>query len=90
MYIIAQHQISDPQKFWDKAKVVLSDLPAGLKFHQTFPNKDGNFTLCVWEADSVEQLQRWLDDVTRSLSTNTYYEVDAELAMGLPASAVHA
>ena len=42
MFIVIQHQISNPEKFWGTAQEATSKLPAGLKLHSSFPNADGS------------------------------------------------
>ena len=38
MYIIAEHEISNPKSFWEIAKSDTASLPSGLKLHQILPN----------------------------------------------------
>lgn len=60
----------------------------GLQF---YPSADGSAVTCLWEADSVEAIQQYVDATLGDSSQNTCYEVDAEQAfaeqpLGLPAS----
>jgi hypothetical protein len=41
----------------------------------------------LWEADSIDSLQEWLDPATAGVTENTYIEVDEENAVGLPTAA---
>ena len=82
MYSIAIHQISDPDAFWAGAQEM--QLPDGMTLHTVAPNSDGTRAVCVWEADSVESVRDFVESVAGQISTNEYFEVDAEKAMGLP------
>jgi hypothetical protein len=82
MYSIAIHQISDPEAFWAGAQEM--QVPEGLTLHTVAPNGDGTRAVCVWEADSVESVRDFVESTAGHISTNEYFQVDAEKAMGLP------
>jgi hypothetical protein len=48
------------------------------------PGMDGHKADCVWEANSVEALQIFLDREIGSGATNEYFQVDDASALGLP------
>jgi hypothetical protein len=65
--------------------------PAGARGLQFYPSRDGSAVTCLWEADSVEAIQGYVDRTLGDSSRNTCYEVNAEQAfaerpLGLPAS----
>ena len=39
---------------------------------------------CLWESNSVDELCKYADAVMGDPSENSYFEVDAEIARGLP------
>jgi hypothetical protein len=85
MLVIAQHtNINDPEAFWAKAQAVVSSTPAGTKVLSVFPSQDGKTGTCIWEANSADQLQTFLDGASEGLATNFCYEVDEANAIGLP------
>jgi hypothetical protein len=85
MLVIAQHtKITDPQTFWEKAKMVVGNTPAGMSVLSVFPSQDGKTGTCIWEAGNAEALQKFLDDASEGLATNYCYEVNETAAMGLP------
>ena len=85
MLVIAQHtNINDPEAFWAKAQAVVSSTPAGTKVLSVFPSQDGKTGTCIWEANSADQLQTFLDGASEGLATNFCYEVDEVNAIGLP------
>ena len=58
---------------------------------QFYPSQDGSAVACLWQAESVQSVQDYVDSTLRDSSDNTCYEVDAEHAFadqpaGLPAS----
>ena len=85
MLVIAQHtNITDPQAFWSKAQSVIGNTPAGTSVLSVSPSQDGKTGTCVWEATSVDELQKFLDTASEGLATNFCYEVNEAMAIGLP------
>jgi hypothetical protein len=85
MNIVAQHRITDPEKFSavDAAEIA-EGAPAGVQLRQFFPPQDGQAAICLWEADSIDTLRDYLDPATAGVTENTYFEVDADRSLGLP------
>ena len=79
MYIVAQHRINDPARFWS-----LSPEGAGATLHAAYPSNDKTNGVCLWESDSVDALRDSLDTLVGDAAENTYFEVDAGVAVGLP------
>ena len=88
MFIIAQHTISDPERFSAAVEAGMKDLPADVRLHSAIPSSDGSRSTCLWEAGSLEAVTALVEDSVGDVSTNEYYEVDAQSAVGLPAPAV--
>ena len=84
MFIIAHHKVSDPETFWAKAQAVVSSAPEGAKLDAVYPSQDGKTGTCIWEGNSVAEIQNFLDDAAAGLATNFCYEVNEEVAIGLP------
>ena len=59
----------------------------GFKLRQFLPPQDGSVATCLWEADSIDSLQEWLDPATAGVTENTYIAIDDENAIGLPEAA---
>jgi hypothetical protein len=88
MYVVVQHRITDPEKFYSiDAEEVAGGGPPGVQGRQFFPSQDRSAAVCLWEADSIDALRDYLDPATAGASENTYFEVNGELAMGLPETA---
>ena len=85
MLVIAQHTNStDPAAFWEKAQSVVGATPVGTSVLSVFPSQDGKTGTCIWEAQSADQLQQFLDEASEGLATNYCYEVNEAAAIGLP------
>ena len=88
MQVVVQHRISDPEEFFSAdAQEVAENAPSGVQARQFFPSQDRSTAVCLWEGDSIDAVRSYVDSVTGDSSQNTYFEVDAELAMGLPEAA---
>lgn len=86
MYIIVEHEISNPKTFWETAQTATAALPSHLKVHQTLPNREGTKAVCLWEARGVDEVKELVEKAVGNVSSNTYFAVEAEKAMGLPTS----
>jgi hypothetical protein len=85
MLVIAHHiNINDPETFWSKAQTVVSSAPAGTNVLAVYPSADGKTGTCIWEGDSAEQIQIFLDEAAAGLATNFCYEVNEAASLGLP------
>jgi hypothetical protein len=83
-YIVAIHEISDPERFWGAADP--SRVPPGIALHQSYPREGGTRAVCLWEADSVAVVRDLIEDVVGDASNNEFFEVDTTHAglRGLP------
>jgi hypothetical protein len=84
MFIAVKHTISNPGEFWSRAQAALPNLPEGIKIHQVMPNATGDDAVCLWEANSHEQLRDYLESNTGDVAHNHYIVVNDATAMGLP------
>ena len=84
MYVVVNHAISDPSKFWATAQSATAGLPDGLKLIHTFPSSDGGKAVCVWEGDSVESVRRFLDPATAGMARNDYFEAPNKEGISVP------
>jgi hypothetical protein len=82
MYIVAQHRIKDSGRFWNPEKNGGEKNPPELVGR--YASHDRNKAVCIWEANSLEALRGFIDTLVGDASENTYFEVDAGFALGLP------
>jgi hypothetical protein len=94
MYVVVQHSFKDPQTAFARGERLIKNegAPAGVRGLQFYPARDGSGATCLWEADSVEDVQGYVDSTLGHSSENLCYEVDAEQAfarqpLGIPESA---
>ncbi len=84
MLVAVQHHITDSRK-WPKVVESLTDkIPTGLSVLQYTPNAEYTMANCLWEAQSLEKLKKFLEDGLRGVSRNEYFVVDATKSQGLP------
>ena len=93
MYVVVQHQIRNQDAAFSRGKRLIKNegAPPGARALQFYPSQDGSAVTCLWEADSVEAVQAYVDSTLGDSSQNTCYEVNgkeafAERPSGLPAS----
>ena len=89
MHVGIHHTINDAKKWEQGKKSVMSKiegggLPAGMKPVVFVPATNQKITFCVWEADSVDTVKKFIDREVGTAARNEYFEVDAKNAMGLP------
>jgi hypothetical protein len=94
MYVVVQHSFKDAQAAFSRGERLIKNeaAPTGVRGLQFYPAKDGSGATCLWEADSVEDVQGYVDTTLGDSSENLCYEVDAEQAfarqpLGIPESA---
>ena len=82
MYVVVQHRIKNPQIAFSRGeKLIRNDgAPTGVHGLQFYPSRDGSAVTCLWEAPSVESVQRYVDSTLGDSSENTCYEVAVEHA----------
>jgi hypothetical protein len=87
-YIVAIHDISDPDRFWSAA--ASSTLPPDIALHATYPRSDGSKAVCLWEADSIETVRDLVGSVMGDASRNEFFEADTQHPGALGMSALGA
>ena len=82
MYVVVQHEILDAETaFAQGARLQVGDgAPEGLRVLQFLPATVSSRVTCLWEANAVDPVQRYVDEVLGDASINTCYEVEAEPA----------
>jgi hypothetical protein len=82
VYVVAIHNIADPQKFW--AAVQATAIPEEIKLHNVLPDNSGSKAVCLWEADTQDTVSTFVNGVVGHYSNNGFFEVGAANAVGLP------
>jgi hypothetical protein len=85
MFVAICHEIHDPQ-LWKEKVNQMALPPQSLRRHQFFTATDLTKAACLWEAPSVDELRDYIDPSLEPASTQVYFPVYEERAVGLPAS----
>jgi hypothetical protein len=85
MYVAIHHEIHDQDLFKQKVNS-MAPPPEGLRRHQFFAATDLARAACLWEAPSIDPLRDYIDGSLEPASTQTYFAINEERAVGLPAS----
>jgi hypothetical protein len=93
MYVVVQHQILNPEVAFQRGQALIDGVgaPEGTRALQFYPHVDGSAVTCLFEAPSVEIVERYVEETLGDSSTNTLYQVDEATAfsgraLGLAAS----
>ena len=78
-YIVAIHDISDPERFWGAADPS-REFPPRIALHASYPREGGTRAVCLWEADSVETVRNLIESTTGDASRNEFFEADPQHA----------
>ena len=82
MYVVVQHRFTNPEVAFARGQKLIKNegAPEGVKGLQFYPSQDRSAAACLWESDSVEAVQEYVDSTLGDSSENTCYEVNAEMA----------
>ena len=80
------HRISDPDRAQSQGQT-LFEQHEGVQLLQFIPSEDFTTAACIWEAESIDAVRDLVDPALGETSTQTYYAVNTEQAVGLPEAA---
>ena len=83
MFIVIDHQIHDAAKFQSRAEKAMPP-PDGLHVHMFLPAEDMSRATCLYEADAVDDVRRFVDGALGDSATNRYIPIAEAHAVGLP------
>jgi hypothetical protein len=84
MYVVIQHTITDSGQWNEIVPTIVPKTPKDLKTLFYLPSDDGKKAICLWKANSIEAVEKFVEGELGACSVNDYYEVDSKTAMGLP------
>ena len=82
MYVITEHEISDPTLFWQQASGTFTHPPLGIQLRSAMVVERETLCQCMWEGESLQAIREYLEPALGGASTNTYAEVDPYGAIG--------
>jgi hypothetical protein len=86
MFIVVHHAITDPETAFIRGEDLLAGngAPSGVRVREFYPSRDKADVFCLWEGNSLEEVRDYVDATLGDSSRNAYFEVDADIARGLP------
>ncbi len=88
MFVIVWHELVDPPTAFERGDRLKrgEEAPEGTRVLQFLPGTDGRSVTCLWESDSVEDVQSYVDATLGDASLNRCYAVEEGVAFAdLPA-----
>jgi len=82
MYVVVQHQILNPEIAFQRGQALIEGVgaPDGTRALQFYPHVDGTAVTCLFEAPSVEVVERYVEATLGDSSSNAVYQVDESKA----------
>jgi hypothetical protein len=86
MFIVVHHTIADPEPAFTRGQDLLvgNGAPPGVRVREFYPSRDRADVFCLWEGKSLEEVRDYVDATMGDSSRQAYFEVDTEIARGLP------
>ena len=77
--VVVQHTFLKPPDAATRGEKLIRNegAPAGTTGLQFYPARDGSGATCLWESNSVADVQSYVDNTLGDSSRNLCYEVDA-------------
>jgi hypothetical protein len=85
MHLGVVHTIRDRAE-WDRVLSGELDFPEGFVLLGSITQDDVSRAVCIWDAPSVDDLQRMLDGMIGAAAVNDCFVADPARSMNLPAS----
>jgi hypothetical protein len=82
MFVVVQHTLTDPPTALARGQRLQRSegAPQGTRVLQFLPSQDGSLVTCLWESDSVADVQSYVDQTLGDASVNLCYAVEAPVA----------
>jgi hypothetical protein len=82
MFVIVWHELVDPPTAFARGERLKggAGAPRDTRLLQFLPGSDGRWVTCLWESDSVEDVQSFVDDTLGDASRNTCYALEESVA----------
>ena len=82
MFVVVQHTLTNPPIAFARGERLQrgEGAPDGTRVLQFLPSADGKLVTCLWESDSVEDVQSYVDETLGDSSVNLCYTVEESAA----------
>jgi hypothetical protein len=86
VFIVVQHTIIDPETAFTRGQNLLAGngAPPGVRVREFYPSRDKAHVVCLWEGNSLGEVRDYVNATLGDSSQNAYFEVDPDIARGLP------
>ena len=86
MFIAVHHTITDQETAFARGQSLLdgTGAPPSVRVREFYPSRDKADVFCLWEGTSLEEVRDYVDATMGDSSRQAYFEVDADIARGLP------
>ena len=86
MFVVVNRTIADPEPAFARGQMLLAGTgaPSGVRVREFYPSRDKASVFCLWEGNSLEEVRDYVDVTLGDSSRNVYFEVDSDIARGLP------
>jgi hypothetical protein len=86
MFFVVHHTVTDEDTAFARGQNLLAETgaPPGVRVRQFYPSRDKADVFCLWEGNSLEDVRDYVDATMGDSSRQAYFEVDADVARGLP------
>jgi hypothetical protein len=85
MHLGAVHTIRDRAE-WERVMSGEINFPPGFVLHGSITQDDVSRAVCIWDAPSVDDLQRYLDGLFGAAAVNDCFVADSARSINVPAS----
>lgn len=82
MLTVVQHTLTDSRLAFVRGERLKrgDGAPPGARVLQFLPSRDGRLVTCLWQGESVEDVQSYVDDTLGDASVNVCYPVADDAA----------
>ncbi len=82
MLVVVQHTLTNPPIAFARGERLQrgEGAPDGTRVLQFLPSADGKLVTCLWESDSVDDVQSYVDETLGDSSVNLSYAVEETAA----------
>ena len=82
MYVVVHHHIKNAETSFQRGERLMygDGAPEHVHVLQFYPSQDSTIVTCLFEADSIDSVQGWVDGVLGDSSDNFCYPVAEEPA----------
>ncbi len=92
MLAVVQHTLTNPPIAFARGERLQrgEGAPDGTRVLQFLPSADGKLVTCLWESDSVDDVQSYVDETLGDSSVNLCYAVEETAAFAEPPQGISA